>query len=54
MRPDFGSSQKFASASHPAGFLAVELPTGVGEQGLKLGVATRLSRADWAVSAIIN
>ena len=32
MRPDFGSSQKFASASHPAGFLAVEL---VGEQARK-------------------
>src|SRR5215472_2101308 len=36
MRPEIGSSQKFASASRPAGFFAVELPTGVGEQARKL------------------
>src|SRR5215475_10794099 len=35
MRPDIGSWQKFASASRPAGFLSVELPTGVAEQARK-------------------
>jgi hypothetical protein len=35
MRPEIGSSQKFASASRPAGFFAIELPTGVGEQARK-------------------
>src|SRR4030095_16795669 len=35
MRPDIGSSQKFASASRPAGILPVELPTGVAEQARK-------------------
>ena len=32
MRPDIGSWEKFASASRPAGFLPVELPTRVAEQ----------------------
>ena len=35
MRPDIDSSRKFASASHPAGFLPVELPTRVAEQARK-------------------
>ena len=35
MRPEIGSSQKFASASPPAGFLPVELRTGVSEQARK-------------------
>src|SRR5215468_1462707 len=35
MRPEIGSSQKCASASPPAGFLPVELPTGVDEHARK-------------------
>src|SRR5215475_12370132 len=35
MRADIGSWQKFASASRPAGFFAVELPTRVAEQTRK-------------------
>jgi hypothetical protein len=35
MRPDIGSAQKFTSGSRSAGFLPVELPTGVAEQPRK-------------------
>src|SRR5215472_5077078 len=35
MRPEIGSSQKFASASRPAGFLPVELRAGASEQARK-------------------
>jgi hypothetical protein len=35
MRPDIGSAQKFTSGSRSAGFLPVELPTGVAEQARK-------------------
>ena len=35
MRPEIGSPQKFSSASPPAGFLPVELRTGVSEQARK-------------------
>src|SRR5215467_4755023 len=49
MRPDIGFPQNLAGASCPAGFLPVELPTGVNEQARKrwLGdgtVASRLGR----------
>jgi len=46
MRPDIGFSQNFASASCPAGFLPIQWPTGVAEQGRKhwLGRETFASR----------
>src|SRR6185369_1389647 len=46
MRPDIGLSQNFASASCPAGFLPIQWPTGVAEQGRKhwLGRETFASR----------
>src|SRR5215469_5542869 len=49
MRPEIGSPQKFSSASPPAGFLPVELRTGVSEQARKArsGDETFASRLGW-------